>query len=57
MSATSFVYAIGDIHGCLHKLQTLMARCERHAGNAPAAFVSLAITSIVGLTAQASFAR
>lgn len=33
------IYAIGDIHGSLSKLRTLVARCERDAGGRPIAFV------------------
>jgi serine/threonine protein phosphatase 1 len=32
-------YAIGDIHGCLDKLRSLLLRCEKHADGQPAAFV------------------
>jgi serine/threonine protein phosphatase 1 len=32
-------YAIGDIHGCLDKLRSLLLRCEKHADGRPAAFV------------------
>jgi serine/threonine protein phosphatase 1 len=35
------LYAIGDIHGSLQKLRDLIARCERHAGDRPTAFVFL----------------
>ena len=34
-------YAVGDIHGSLHKLRELIARCRRHAAGRPAAFVFL----------------
>lgn len=37
----SLTYAIGDIHGALHKLQSLIARCERHAAGRPLRFVFL----------------
>lgn len=37
----SLTYAIGDIHGALHKLQDLLARCERHAGDRPRRYVLL----------------
>src|SRR5262245_22242280 len=32
-------YAVGDIHGLLDKLLSLMARCERDAGGEPMRFV------------------
>lgn len=35
----TLTYAIGDIHGALHKLQSLIERCERHAGDRPRSFV------------------
>jgi len=35
----SLTYAIGDIHGALHKLRSLVARCEQHAGGRPRTFV------------------
>ena len=35
----SLTYAIGDIHGCLDKLRSLLLRCEMHADGRPAAFV------------------
>jgi serine/threonine protein phosphatase 1 len=35
----SFTYAIGDIHGCLDKLRSLLLRCEMHADGRPLAFV------------------
>ena len=34
-------YAIGDVHGALHKLQSLIARCEEHAGGGPRKYVFL----------------
>jgi opacity protein-like surface antigen len=34
-------YAIGDIHGCLEKLERLLARCLSDVGNGPARFVFL----------------
>src|SRR6202034_438920 len=37
----SLVYAIGDIHGSLRKLRTLIARCWRHADGRSATFVFL----------------
>ena len=35
----SLTYAIGDIHGCLAKLCSLMLRCEKHADGRPLGFV------------------
>jgi serine/threonine protein phosphatase 1 len=35
----SLTFAIGDIHGALHKLEVLMARCEHHADGRPLRFV------------------
>ena len=35
----SLTYAIGDIHGCLDKLRSLMLRCEMHAEGRPLGFV------------------
>jgi serine/threonine protein phosphatase 1 len=35
----SLTYAIGDIHGCLGKLQSLIASCETHAAGRPMRFV------------------
>jgi serine/threonine protein phosphatase 1 len=32
-------YAIGDIHGCLAKLRSLLLRCEKHADGRPMSFV------------------
>jgi serine/threonine protein phosphatase 1 len=34
-------YAIGDVHGALHKLRSLIARCEEHAGGRPHKYVFL----------------
>lgn len=34
-------YAVGDVHGALHKLQALFARCEDHAGGRPHKYVFL----------------
>jgi serine/threonine protein phosphatase 1 len=34
-------YAIGDIHGCLAKLQDLVKQCQLDAGNMPTKFVFL----------------
>jgi len=35
----SLIYAVGDIHGCLNKLRSLMVRCEKHADGRPMMFV------------------
>lgn len=37
----ALTYAIGDIHGALHKLQTLLARCQHHAAGRPRRYVFL----------------
>jgi diadenosine tetraphosphatase ApaH/serine/threonine PP2A family protein phosphatase len=37
----SLTYAIGDIHGALHKLQRLTARCEADAGGSARRYVFL----------------
>lgn len=37
----SLTFAIGDIHGALHKLRQLLARCEDHAGGRPRRYVFL----------------
>ena len=37
----SLIYAIGDIHGSLRKLRTLVARCQQHARAEAAIFVFL----------------
>jgi serine/threonine protein phosphatase 1 len=34
-------FAVGDVHGCLEKLQRLVEACEAHAGGRPARFVFL----------------
>lgn len=35
----SLTYAVGDIHGCLDKLRSLMLRCEKHAAGRAMSFV------------------
>jgi len=37
----SLIYAIGDIHGMVKKLRTLLARCAEHAAGRPMSFVFL----------------
>src|ERR1700756_5531951 len=32
-------FAVGDIHGCLDKLNRVIAACEAHAGGRPARYV------------------
>jgi serine/threonine protein phosphatase 1 len=34
-------YAVGDVHGALHKLESLVARCRGHADGRPARFIFL----------------
>ncbi len=41
MNTPGLIYAIGDIHGSLAKLTTLIARCEQHAGGRTTTFVFL----------------
>jgi serine/threonine protein phosphatase 1 len=37
----TLTYAVGDIHGALHKLQSLVGRCKEHAAGRPMRFVFL----------------
>ena len=37
----SLIFAIGDIHGSLRKLQSLIERCERYADGRPMTFIFL----------------
>src|SRR5579863_4410386 len=37
----SLIFAIGDIHGSLRKLQDLIERCERYADGRPMTFIFL----------------
>ena len=46
-------FAIGDVHGCLDMLQSLLGACEAHAAGRPARYVFLVTTSIAGRTAEA----
>jgi serine/threonine protein phosphatase 1 len=39
--ADGLICAVGDVHGSLSKLQTLLARCEQRAGGLPLTFVFL----------------
>ncbi len=41
MAVTSFTYAIGDVHGSLGLLRTLIKRCRRHARGRPMTLVFL----------------
>jgi serine/threonine protein phosphatase 1 len=38
-TAVSLTCVLGDIHGCLDKLRSILLRCEMHADGRPAAFV------------------
>jgi serine/threonine protein phosphatase 1 len=40
-AAAPLTFAVGDIHGCLDKLDRLLAACEAHAGARPARYVFL----------------
>jgi serine/threonine protein phosphatase 1 len=40
-AASPLTFAVGDIHGCLDKLDRLLAACEAHAGARPARYVFL----------------
>jgi serine/threonine protein phosphatase 1 len=39
--SSALTFAVGDIHGCLDKLERLIATCEAHAAGRPARFVFL----------------
>src|SRR5712691_5071654 len=39
--SSPLTFAVGDIHGCLDKLERLVATCEAHAGGRPVRYVFL----------------
>ena len=40
-AVSPLTFAVGDIHGCLDKLERLIAACEAHADGRPARWVFL----------------
>jgi serine/threonine protein phosphatase 1 len=38
-AVSPLTFAVGDIHGCLDKLDRLIAACEARAGGRPARYV------------------
>ena len=38
-STSSLTFAVGDIHGCLDKLERVVAACDAYAAGRPARFV------------------